>query len=145
MILDGAALDLALHGEPSDPRTYLLRFYPDLTIPPLDRVADLPPLAACISAGYWIAVCPCGADGVPAPGGVVWLDRPLIWCIRCENASAGGDWRRVAGPAAEDRAAIEAVLICRPDPLTRNWAPGESVADLIAENVAHGVPVPEGG
>ena len=27
----------------------------------------------------------------------------------------------------------------RPDPRTRNWAPPESAADLLAENEAHGV------
>ena len=36
-------------------------------------------------------------------------------------------------------AAIEAVLLQRPDPQTRNWRPGEAMGVLRAENEAHGV------
>lgn len=37
---------------------------------------------------------------------------------------------------------IEKILSMRPDPITRNWVPGESLFDLIAENLAHGVVEP---
>jgi hypothetical protein len=42
-----------------------------------------------------------------------------------------------------DPIAIEAVLLMRPDPASRNWEPGETVADLVMENAAHGI-VPPG-
>lgn len=42
-----------------------------------------------------------------------------------------------------DPAAIELILSMRPDPHTRNWAPPETVTDLLAENIAHGVTPPE--
>jgi hypothetical protein len=38
-----------------------------------------------------------------------------------------------------DPAAIEQILSMRPDFTTRNWHPGESIPDLIAENLAHGL------
>lgn len=142
MIYDGAALDIRLHGVVTDPRTYLLRFYPKLPIPPLDRVAtDGPPLVAEIREGLWIARCSCRtrvtARNAAGPGGVVWLDNPVIWCPRCRNNIVGGMWRRVILPA--DIETIEQVLLARPDVQTRNWLPAESVDDLVQENTDHGL------
>jgi hypothetical protein len=37
---------------------------------------------------------------------------------------------------------LEAVLLARPVMATRNWLPGETVADLVGENVDNGL-VPE--
>lgn len=141
MIHDGAALDRMLHGMETDPRTYLLRFYPTLSIPSLDVVTDAgAPLVAEINHGRWIARCPCKARPTKrrpeAPGGVVWLEYPYIWCVRCKNRATAGAWRRVILPA--DRERIEALLLARPDPETRNWLPSESVADLERENIEHG-------
>lgn len=34
---------------------------------------------------------------------------------------------------------IVAVLLMRPDPKTRNWEPGETVMELVGENLAHGI------
>lgn len=144
-ILDGSGIDALLHGETTDPLTYLRRFYPELEIPPLAQVAERTvPLLAQIRHGYWLASCPCGARGVPAPGGVVWLRLPLVWCVRCENDSVGGRWRPVWLPPPAERTAIEAVLALRPHPEDRNWESGETLADLIAQNRAHGDPVPDG-
>jgi len=39
----------------------------------------------------------------------------------------------------EDRATIEAILLLRPNPANRNWLPGETLADLVLENVVHGI------
>lgn len=145
MIQDGAALDLALHGVVSDPRAYLLRFYPKLTIPPLDQVAgeQYAPLVAEVHAGIWVARCPCNArvtqrrpDG---PGGVVWLDQPLVWCPRCQNRAVGRAWRRVVLPADAD--GIARVLGVRPERATQNWLITETVDDLVAENLEHGLEV----
>jgi hypothetical protein len=38
-----------------------------------------------------------------------------------------------------DPISIEAVLLMRPNPHTRNWVPPETLTDLIAENAAHGI------
>lgn len=38
-----------------------------------------------------------------------------------------------------DIADLERVLLARPAPSTRNWRPGESLEDLVAENFAHGL------
>jgi hypothetical protein len=36
-------------------------------------------------------------------------------------------------------AGVERLLTFRPDVTTRNWVPGETLHDLLAENVAHGI------
>lgn len=141
MVIDGrVAANASLVPYP-DPRAYLLGFYPDAAIAALDAVdptAD--PLVARVNHGAWIASCPCGAEGAPSPGMLVFVDAPIAWCVRCENAATHGAWRPVVLPPPDERDAIEAMLAARPDSATRNWAPGESVADLAAENVAHGLP-----
>lgn len=142
MILDGAAIGVMLFGEPLAPDAYLKRFYPDLEIPTVARVAERTvPLIGRINQSQWIASCPCGAKGVPTPGGLVWRLLPIVWCVRCENAAVGGLWRPVALPPDADRLAIEAVLLCRPRPETRNWD-GETIDELVAQNREHGDPAP---
>ena len=44
----------------------------------------------------------------------------------------------------EFRSEIDQLLAMRPVPETRNWWPGETVSDLIAENQAHGLVGREG-
>lgn len=146
MILDGAGLDQRLHGDVSDPRAYLLRF--GYHAPPLGMVDDdAAPLVAEVNRGIWIARCHCRkrrtAEHPEAPGGVVWFDFPYIWCSRCENAECSGAWRpiRLIAP----REVVEAILLARPDPDTRNWVAGESVEKLRRENRAHGLPDMAGG
>lgn len=34
---------------------------------------------------------------------------------------------------------VERLLLLRPDSFTRNWQPGETVIDLWAENMTHGI------
>lgn len=36
-------------------------------------------------------------------------------------------------------AAVERLLMMRPDVTTRNWEPGETLHDLLEENVGHGI------
>lgn len=98
---------------------------------------------AHVNAGRWIALCPreyCGNAERLKPG------QTTFHCSNC-HLIAPVDW-----PAdAED---IEDALSVRPVPQTRNWYPrghplavrsntphGESVADLLAENEAHGLGV----
>lgn len=147
MIADGAELSRRLFGETLDPRELLVRCYPttlDL-VPTLDRVVlTARPLVARVNRGLWIASCDCGAprDKLPTPGGVVFLDRPFIWDLRCQNGGTGRGWRPVRLPPPDVIAAVEAVLLCRPRVEDRNWEPDETMTDLLAQNRAHGDPVP---
>jgi hypothetical protein len=85
--------------------------------------------------GRWISRCP-----APWCTNAVGLDRgqARFECIGLDSCGAVAD---LVWPA--DPQAIEAVLSLRPVPRTRNWLPGESVTELVAENVAHGVLPPE--
>jgi hypothetical protein len=90
-------------------------------------------LFAYVNHGRWVVECDaCHSAQVADP------DEPRFFCVRCFNASAGGQWRPVGFPAGA--AAIEAVLEARPDAANRNWWPGEELAQLQGENQAHGLP-----
>jgi hypothetical protein len=137
-ILDGAALDLALHGAVSDARAYLARFGYDA--PPLDQTADdVAQLDVEVNHGIWIWHCPFCASGATDPpgGGVVWRAWLYGWCPRCQNVETDGRWRPLRLP--DDYERIEAALALRTDEATRNAWPGETAADLERENAAHGV------
>lgn len=137
-VLDAERIAARMGAPPADIRAYLLALFPDAEIAPLDDSdPDASPLAARVNHGMWIASCPCGTLGAPAPGLTVWLSIPWGWCIRCGNREARGRWRPVALPTPDERAAIEAVLNERTEIQTRNWEPGETVADLAADNAAH--------
>lgn len=139
-IYDAERLAAVMSDPPADLRVYLLAFFPDAEIPPTDHAdPDADPLTARVNHGVWIASCPCREPGDPAPGLVVWLSVPWGWCLRCGNRETGGRWRPVVVPSPDERAAIEAALAARPALSARNWEPGESVAELLADNVAHGV------
>lgn len=100
--------------------------------PPMPGLAMEPPAYAEVNHGRWIARCPfCkGAEMVDDT-------RAEFWCCGCRNAAVFS--RPVYLVIPENRQEIEAVLLARPDYPTRNWRPGESLEDLIAENVRHGV------
>ena len=99
--------------------------------PPLGRVVEAAaPAVARVNHGRWIADCP--SEGC-AGAEMVWPATPLFWCGGCGNRALGGLWRRVALPERAERASIEAALERRGEPAARNWAPGETVEDLLAE------------
>lgn len=85
--------------------------------------------------GRWVARCP----------------RP--WCANAMQLDAGQRMFSCLGFGGcgyrtdiiwpPDPLMIEAILEMRPVPRTRNWLPGESLEDLIAENAAHGCLPPE--
>lgn len=81
--------------------------------------------------GRWIVDCPYCAGAQFAA-----RDDPRFFCVSCLNERAGARWLRVVWP--KDVGGIEAVLRER---LTENanWVPGETVADLRAENTEHGL------
>ena len=144
-ILDGAEIVRATFGgRGGDLRDYLRMCYPQADLPPMSAVvATAAPLTARVNHGRWIASCDCGMPGLPRPGCLVDLSEPLAWCVRCGNQAVGRGWRPVTIPPESLRRKIEAVLLCRPRPEHRNWEPTESVADLLAQNVEHGDPVPD--
>jgi len=143
MIYHGGPLSLAMFGELRNPRNYLLGFYPDAPIPPLDHIVwTAKPLVAKVNHSIWVASCDCGAKGTPTPGCVVFMGLLLGWCVRCQNGGTGRGWRLIAVPSQEERAEIERVLLCRPNPDDRNWEVGETIADLLAQNIEHGDPIP---
>jgi hypothetical protein len=95
--------------------------------PPLDDVADAPSVAAYINHGRLVVDCP-DCNGAE----MVWPETALMLCHSCGNRAVGGKWRRVVLPPR--LADIEGTLGERPDARTRNWHPGESVADLRREH-----------
>jgi hypothetical protein len=134
--IDGAAIDRMLHGTASDPRTYLVRL--GYTPPHLGAVARrAEPLPVVVNHGVLVALDGCGVREGVHGGGVVWRSWGYVWCPLCGNRATGRRWRPVAYP--DDFEAIEAALRARPDPTTRNWTPGETVADLLDENREHGL------
>jgi len=84
---------------------------------------------AYVGAGAWRVRCTCG-EAPPADP-----DWRLACCSGC-----GAIYEGVHFPPADTLAAIEAVLVLRPNQATRNWRPGETLEDLRAENLAHGDP-----
>lgn len=88
---------------------------------------------ARIDQGRWLADCPhCNGSEAVEP------DTPLFYCLNswCSRPT-GNLYAPLRFP--KERVAIERVLLDRPNPTTRNWRRGESLADLRAENAAHGV------
>ena len=50
-----------------------------------------------------------------------------------------GTVTEVIWPSEAMMAGVERILMMRPDPTKRNWWPGETLHDLIAENAEHGL------
>jgi hypothetical protein len=105
----------------------------------LTIVVDDPVRPYC-EGGLWIARCPqpwcVGADHYgpgPQTGRIGGLGEDRFICPRCANTA------EVVWPPNMDD--IMHVLMLRPMPETRNWRPGEEVADLLVENAVHGIGV----
>lgn len=75
--------------------------------------------------GRWIIDCPACPSALTVPPGTAAAD-----CWDC-----GADLGQVVWPP--DPGGIEVILAMRPDPNTRSWEPGETLAALLAENAAH--------
>jgi hypothetical protein len=90
--------------------------------------------------GFWVARCPrpyCfGAEhyGPRRSGALLELGNLTETGMRCKEC--GGTFAAV-WPA--DRVEIERILMERPDPFNRNWLPGETLHDLLGENITHGI------
>lgn len=103
---------------------------------PSDVAEDAAPALARVDVyqrvARWIADCP--ACGFGRACMYVWLEGPLaMFCVACGNADIGHRWRSVLVPT--NYREIERMLLARADPTTRNWLPGESMDELLSENV----------
>ena len=96
-----------------------------------DVPSDASPREAYVDGGNWFVKCECGGCEFVDPKDLVTI------CCGCWHSGDGHRFRRVVLP--ENRAAIEAALLRRPDPVTRGWNPGQTVEDLERENHEHGV------
>lgn len=95
--------------------------------------------------GRWVARCPrvpcMNAEqfGRCHDGNMGGLEGEVFRC-RDEYGGCGltcpADWP----PNVAD---VERLVLPRPVPATRNWLPGESLFDLMAENLEHGLIPPE--
>ncbi len=97
---------------------------------------------AYVSWSLWVADCPVpacrGAEHfghAPITGAVGGLTQRGFCCARC-GLTCPSVW-------PDNAADIWAVLQMRPLPETRSWLIGESIEDLVAENVAAGLIAPE--
>lgn len=91
-------------------------------------------VAARANWGRWIADClTCGSADRFRPG------TPDMTCMEC------GAYQEIVWPAESLVVGVERLLMMRPNPATRNWEPGETLHDLLAENVEHGVITGDGG
>jgi hypothetical protein len=81
--------------------------------------------------GRWIVRCPSCA-------GAEYADplHPIFMCCSCFNREYGHQWLKVAFPA--DRSEIERLLLLR-SARNRNWSKDETVEQLAAENLQHGI------
>lgn len=109
------------------------------------------PLMAFVDFGRWLTRCECNQNNYVDP------DEPVVFCARCGNGNSGlarpvifpPNLREIEKvllkrpvtdhPQAKDD--IEAARLARPvfPVLTRNWYPGQSVADLLEMNSMFGV------
>lgn len=104
---------------------------------------------AFMAAGRWVAHCPVCGNAEQAgrcddgqPGG---LEPGRFTCTASDAPPAGlvmprrgCGWR---GPVEwpPDIRDLERVLLARPVSATRNWTPGETLFQLVAENAEHGI------
>ena len=62
--------------------------------------------------------------------------------FRCPDCDAANE---VEWPSVDMVRGVERLLLMRPSPKNQNWLPGETLHDLLAENLEHGVVTPDPG
>lgn len=87
---------------------------------------NMPRVAARANWGRWVVDCPRCPSAIKVR---TWTGGTTCWECGTQSEVVWPD-------AAED---IIRLLMFRPNPATRNWEPGETLHDLLAENVAHGI------
>lgn len=88
-------------------------------------------LLAFVDKSNWVYRCECGEQVVAE------TSFPLAFCPNCLNAEFNHLARVIEFPNAIMRPAIEMILLARWYPENRNWLLGETLDDLIAENIQH--------
>lgn len=78
--------------------------------------------------GMWIVDCPRCRDARQLP-----FRTATYECVYC------GLGMEPVWPSEAMRVGVERLLSLRPIAYTQNWTPGETLHDLLAENVAHGI------
>mgnify|MGYP001590690436 FL=1 len=91
------------------------------------------PVVVKANHGRWLVYCPCsGAE-------YAWEEGFYI-CLSCFNAHLKQHIGKSSFP--ENRREIETIISQRPLP-NRNWVPGETIAQLVRENLEYHDSVPE--
>ena len=100
-------------------------------------VRPLPTATAMLLRNCWIAQCPwcAGQEGIWRPTAA---EPDWFYCCGCGNRATAGE--RITLAWQRDALAVERIVHARPLAHTRGWLPGETLADLRAENVAHDLP-----
>ena len=93
-----------------------------LSTPAPHIVNDATPI---VRQGRWLIACVCGYFPVYDPE---WELAVCLNCAAVHRSAPSSNWREA-----------EAVLMRRPDVVTRNMESGETVADLRRENDEHGL------
>ena len=84
-----------------------------------------------VNNSSWIVACPfCSGAILHEPGAPFYCPQCMMEAINCKACY-------VVYP--ENRAEIEAILMMRDDPATRNWKAYETADDLRRENIEHGI------
>jgi hypothetical protein len=89
---------------------------------PLPAIVPRVPVRAY--CGMWVVDCPRCPSALQVP-----LRAPEAMCWDC-----GAEYT-IRWP--HDPVAVETLLNARPNPLNRNWSPGETLEQLMIENAAH--------
>lgn len=78
--------------------------------------------------GRWVAPCP------RCPS-ALWVDlgTSSVVCGDCRLSY------ELVWPSDDMIVGVERLLMLRPDVVTRNWEPGETLHDLLNENIQHGL------
>lgn len=103
-------------------------------------------MTAYYNYGRWVVDCP----SPDCRGALRVTDNPMVVSIwmtcDCQDESVCDHQQIPCGVSfevflPEDRQEIETITGLRPRRANRNWKPGETVRDLKAENLRHGVRV----
>jgi hypothetical protein len=94
------------------------------------KIAKASAVDAYVNEARWIVECPfCASAQVGSP------EDPRFLCVECVNAPVDGAYVHVRYPSPSGRAEIEEALAARPHRANVNWVPGETVTELIAQNI----------
>lgn len=97
-------------------------------------------VAPFISWGMWVALCPRGCGNAEKrgrcdDGTIGGLEAERFTCRRSHHGcgfQCAVDW-------PSNIADIEALVLARPRVSSQNWTPGETLHDLLRENIRNGI------